>query len=118
MNTRTHSWPRIAALALLFVMVRPVLAEDAVAMVSDLTGEAQVAEQGSTMPLSLLDYLYPGVELKLGPDATVTLVYFDSGVEYRFGAGARVRIAAGKPEVLAGKVAGQQDLQLAKGART
>ncbi len=87
----------------------PAAAADAVAMVTDLQGKVQVVDEGRKRPLALLDYLRPGVEVKLGKDARVTLVYFQNSTQYVFTGEGAVRVAAGKPEALAGaKVASNE----------
>lgn len=105
---RTYSvFIRIAALFTVmltsgYLLVRPAMAADAVAMVTDLAGKAQVVDEGRKRPLALLDYLRPGAEIKLGKDARVTLVYFQNSTQYMFVGEGTVRVAAAKPEALAG----------------
>ncbi len=80
----------------------PVQAADAVAMVTDLQGSARLTEEGRQRPLALLEYLRPGHEVRLGKNARVTLIYFQSGTQYVAGGEGTVRIAATKPEVAGG----------------
>jgi len=72
-------------------------AADAVAMVTDRQGKAQIVEGGRARPLALLDYLRPDTELKLGRGASVTLVYFASGTQYALRGEGGARIRADQP---------------------
>ena len=96
---------------------QPVRAADAVAMVTDLQGPARLTDEGRQRPLALLEYLRPGHEVRLGKNARVTLIYFQSGTQYVAGGEGTVRIAATKPEVAGGAtLAGSETRQAALAA--
>lgn len=104
---RHHSVMRfVISLALLLgaalLPARTVLAADAVAMVTDLQGPTRLVDEGRQRPLVLLEYLRPGHEVRLGKNARVTLIYFQSGTQYVAGGEGTVRIAAAKPDVAGG----------------
>ncbi|MEK7815453.1 MAG: hypothetical protein AAB294_01365 [Pseudomonadota bacterium] len=105
---RTYSvFTRITALFAVvlmggYLLVRPAMAADAVAMVTDLAGKAQVVDEGRKRPLALLDYLRLGAEVKLGKDARVTLVYFQNSTQYVIAGEGTVRVTPNKPEVSGG----------------
>ncbi len=117
-NSVTRS---VVSLALLLGVAllpgRTVLAADAVAMVTDLQGPARLVDEGRQRPLVLLEYLRPGHEVRLGKNARVTLIYFQSGTQYVTGGEGTVRIAAAKPEVAGGAtLAGSETRQAALAA--
>ncbi|MEK7796818.1 MAG: hypothetical protein AAB315_05130 [Pseudomonadota bacterium] len=86
-------------------------------MVTDLQGPARLVDEGRQRPLVLLEYLRPGHEVRLGKNARVTLIYFQSGTQYVAGGEGTVRIAATKPEVAGGAtLAGSETRQAALAA--
>ena len=74
--------PLVLLLGIVLLPARTALAADAVAMVTDLQGPARLVEEGRQRPLALLEYLRPGHEVRLGKNARVTLIYFQSGTQY------------------------------------
>lgn len=86
-----------ALLAASFLVVPSAPAAEAVAMVTDRQGKAQIVEGARARPLALLDYLRPDTELKLGRGASVTLVYFASGTQYVLSGEGGARIQADQP---------------------
>ena len=104
-------------LGIILLPARTALAADAVAMVTDLQGPARLTDQGRQRPLALLEYLRPGHEVRLGKNARVTLIYFQSGTQYVAAGEGTVRIAATKPEVAGGAtLAGSETRQAALAA--
>ncbi|MEK7191719.1 MAG: hypothetical protein AAB153_05425 [Pseudomonadota bacterium] len=109
--------PLALLLGIVLLPARTVLAADAVAMVTDLQGPARLVDEGRQRPLALLEYLRPGHEVRLGKNARVTLIYFQSGTQYVAGGEGTVRIAATKPEVAGGAtLAGSETRQAALAA--
>ncbi len=109
--------PLALLLGIVLLPARTVLAADAVAMVTDLQGPARLTDEGRQRPLALLEYLRPGHEVRLGKNARVTLIYFQSGTQYVAGGEGTVRIAATKPEVAGGAtLAGSETRQAALAA--
>ena len=74
--------PLVRCSASSWLPARTALAADAVAMVTDLQGPARLVDEGRQRPLALLEYLRPGHEVRLGKNARVTLIYFQSGTQY------------------------------------
>lgn len=95
----------------MLLVVPPVLAADAVAMVTDLKGEARLTENGSTDRLQLLAYLAGGAEIEVAKDARVVITYFSSPQEYVFTGPAKIRIEAAGPQSLAGNVVQTRKLE-------
>ena len=109
--------PLALLLGIVLLPARTVLAADAVAMVTDLQGPARLTDEGRQRPLALLEYLRPGHEVRLGKNARVTFIYFQSGTQYVAGGEGTVRIAATKPEVAGGAtLAGSETRQAALAA--
>jgi len=109
--------PLVLLLGIVLLPARTALAADAVAMVTDLQGPARLVDEGRQRPLVLLEYLRPGHEVRLGKNARVTLIYFQSGTQYVAGGEGTVRIAVAKPEVAGGAtLAGSETRQAALAA--
>jgi hypothetical protein len=109
--------PLALLLGIVLLPARTALAADAVAMVTDLQGPARLVDEGRQRPLALLEYLRPGHEVRLGKNARVTLIYFQSGTQYVAGGEGTVRIAVAKPEVAGGAtLAGSETRQAALAA--
>ncbi len=92
-----------AALAVL--MASPALAEDAVAMVTDVKGSVALAMEGSTEKLRLLAYLLPGQEIEIEKDARLVITFFSNPQEYTFAGPAKLRINADAPVLMKGRAA-------------
>ena len=60
-----------------------VSAADPVAMITDLTGSSTILENGLELPASIVLPLASGSEVRVNAGGTLTIVYYDSGVEYR-----------------------------------
>lgn len=109
----------MGVLLMLWSLIQPVWAEDAVAMVTDVKGQVTSNVQGNSEKLGLLSYLSPNAELRLESGARVVVTYFSKPQECVFVGPARVRIAPDGPIVLSGGAAemrklGQQQAGAAK----
>jgi len=68
------------------------LLAESVAMVTDLSGAVTFADGGANRTLDILDDLVPGMAVQVQEGASVVLVYFASGTEYRIAGPARFKV--------------------------
>jgi hypothetical protein len=73
-----------------------------VAMVTDVTGRVvlDVVKEGAE--LALLTEVQAGSRIQLAPNATLVLVFFESGQEYAYAGPSRIQIGEREPELLDG----------------
>ena len=91
----------LALIVTLFILVSftpAVIADEAVAMVTDLIGKAIVTRQGEQKACEILMSIFAGDELRVAADSKLTLVYFKTAKEYTFAENSVVKINGEAPE--------------------
>lgn len=91
---------------MLWLLFTGIALAEPVAMVTDASQGVSVLDGGKTTKLALLDYLEPGMTLRLDAGASLSVTFFAKSVEYRFSGPARLTVqqdrlavSEGKPEV-------------------
>ena len=84
-----------------------------VAMVTDLTGAAEIVANDETAPGEILSYLTLDARVRLAGGGSLTLVYFDSSQEYRFTGPAEFTIGEDAPETISGAAPETKEQDLA-----
>jgi len=104
----------IVLAACTFLLTSACLADEAIAMVTDVTGDVSITLNDKAAPGMIFTSLMPGSELKLGASAQLSLVYFRSAKEYAYTGAARILIEADAPSLVAGKDPAVRELSLAR----
>lgn len=102
------SMPSNKAIGLFLIALffaRPAVADEAVAMVTDVSGSATVTEDGNAAKLALLAYLMPKDQIRLENGAKVVITFFTKPQEFVFNGPAKIEINADGPKVLTGSAA-------------
>ena len=107
---------RLIPIALLSLasVAPPIAAAQPVAMVTDLSGTAELTAGGQTSACEILSHLSVGDRVRLADGGSLTLVYFDSSQEYAFKGPAELSIGAGAPKVASGDAPRARRQQLAQ----
>ena len=92
-------------------------ANDAVAMVTDLKGNASITSNGEQKACEILMSTFSGDEIRVNANSKLTLVYFKSAKEYTFPEHSIIKINTEVPENKSGSKATTRDLEIAKNAR-
>jgi len=112
---------RRAAAALLLACaigaLAPAARAAAVAMVTDLQGHATYASGGSPRGLTICAELESGATVRLGPGATLVVLYLDAGDEYVFKGPSRFQIKPAAPDVRDGTSPVRRSLSLGRGGK-
>ena len=82
-----------------------------VAIVTDLIGNPIVEWSGKSQEVNILDNLETGQAVTLGEQAELTLVYLDSGVEYKYSGVTSFVIGVDAPESVDGQPAQARELK-------
>ena len=86
----------------LVLLVKPVQAEEAVAMVTDLSGEATLSDAGSREQLQVLDYLSPGAQIDVHKGGRVVVTFFAGSAELTLTGPASAKVGPDGLQVLSG----------------
>ncbi len=74
-----------------------VFAKDTIAMITDLTGKAAITGNGEQKAGEILMSMSSGDEIHVDSDSKLTLVYFESAIEYSFPENSVIHISAEEP---------------------
>lgn len=91
-----------------------VYASEAVAMITDLTGNASLTSNGEQKKCEILMSTFSGDEIRVEANSKLTLVYFKSAKEYTFPENTIININTEAPENKSGSKATTRDLEVAK----
>jgi len=91
-----------------------IFASEAIAMVTDLTGNASITTDGDKKVCEILMSLYAGDEISVAEGSKLTLVYFNSSMEYTFSGSALINVKSEGPKNNRGSKAETRELAIIK----
>ena len=94
----------------LLLSVESICAEP-LAIVTDLQGTAKIEQSGESSEISILDNLEAESKVVVGVDNALTLVYYESGVEYAYTGPVSFVVGVGQPEVVTGNAGQSKELK-------
>ena len=94
-----------------------VYASEAVAMITDLTGNASLTSNGEQKKCEILMSTFSGDEIRVEANSKLTLVYFKSAKEYTFAENSVFKVNTEAPENKSGANATTRDLEVAKNTK-
>ena len=100
--------------SLLFIVQPQTARAEAVAMITDLQGQATLSNDSSSMPAEILNSLYPGNKLSLEKNTKLAVAYYSTGREYAFTGPATIELGDEEPDLLNGTAASSRELKLIK----
>ncbi len=100
--------------SMLFIAQAQTARAEAVAMITDLQGQATLSNDLSSMPAEILNSLYPGNKLSLEKNTKLAMAYYSTGREYAFTGPATIELGDEEPDLLNGKAASSRELKLIK----
>jgi len=106
--------PRIFLVFLLSLFPIQGIAVEAVALITDVTGDVSLIRDGETTSCEILLSLFPGDKLQVSDNASLALVYFESSKEYSFTEKAMIQINADAAEFESGAGSNVRDLNVGK----
>jgi hypothetical protein len=83
-----------------------------VAIVTDLQGSATIELSGELTEVNILDNFEAQSSVVLGEGNALTVVYYDSGVEYAYTGPVSFLVGSAEPEVLSGQAGQSKELKL------
>lgn len=94
-----------------------IYASEAVAMITDLTGNASLTSNGEQKKCEILMSTFSGDEIRVEANSKLTLVYFKTAKEYTFPENAIIKINTEAPENKSGSKVTSRDLEVAKNTK-
>jgi hypothetical protein len=94
----------------LLLTIQTVGAEP-VAIVTDLQGTAKIEQSGESSQISILDNLEADAKVVIGDNNALTVVYYDSGIEYTYSGPASFVVGVGQPEAITGNAGQSKELK-------
>lgn len=102
-------------IVLLCVLMRPLVGIAAdVAIVTDSAGPVTFEAEGTSRTVEVLASLAAETRLEVAAEASLTLVYLDSGIEYQFVGPTKVVLQSEGPTATSGQPAVQRDLAVSR----
>ena len=83
-----------------------------VAIITDLQGSAKIQQSSEFSDISILDNLEAESSVVIAADNSLTLVYYESGVEYAYTGPVSFVVGVAKPELVSGDAGRSKELKL------